>query len=59
MASDAKACFSSKVEYCAAIRYMYLNLKGKTRKEIHVHGELANICGSPNSFSYNQNAAPY
>ena len=32
-ASDAKACFSSKVEYHAVIRYMYL--KGKTGKEIH------------------------
>ena len=33
MASDAKACFSSKVEYHAVIRYLYL--KGKTGKEIH------------------------
>ena len=33
MASDAKACFSSKVEYRAVIRYLYL--KGKTGKEIH------------------------
>ena len=33
MASDAKACFSSKVEYGAVIRYLYL--KGKTGKEIH------------------------
>ena len=32
MASDAKACFSSKVEYCVVIRYSYL--KGKTGKEI-------------------------
>ena len=32
MASDAKACFSSKVEYRAVIRYLYL--KGKTGKEI-------------------------
>ena len=37
MASDAKTCFSSKVEYCAVIRYLYL--KGKTGKVIH--GELA------------------
>ena len=37
MASDAKACISSKVEYHAVIRYLYL--KGKTGKEIH--GELA------------------
>ena len=37
MASHAKACFSSKVEYRAVIRYLYL--KGKTGKEIH--GELA------------------
>ena len=33
MASDAKACFSSKVQYCAVILYLYL--KGKTGKEIH------------------------
>ena len=42
MASDAKACFSSKVEYRAVIQYLYL--KGKTGKEIH--GELANVYGS-------------
>ena len=42
IASDAKACFSSKVEYCAVIRYLYL--KGKTGKEIH--GELADVYGS-------------
>ena len=42
MASDAKACFSSKVEYRAVIRYLYL--KGKTSKEIH--GELADVYGS-------------
>ena len=42
MASDAKACFSSKVEYCAVIRYLYLN--GKTGREIH--GELADVCRS-------------
>ena len=42
MASDAKACFSSKVEYRAVIWYLYL--KGKTDKEIH--GELANVYGS-------------
>ena len=30
IASDAKACFSSKVEYRAVIRYLYL--KGKTGK---------------------------
>ena len=41
-ASDAKAYFSSKVEYRAVIRYLYL--KGKTGKEIH--GELANVYGS-------------
>ena len=39
MASDAKACFSSKVGYRAVIRYLYL--KGKTGKEIH--GELADV----------------
>ena len=37
MASDAKACLSSKVEYHAVIWYLYL--KGKTGKEIH--GKLA------------------
>ena len=37
MASNAKVCFSSKVEYRAVIQYLYL--KGKTGKEIH--GELA------------------
>ena len=42
MASDAKACFSSKVEYRAVIWYLYL--KGKTGKEIH--GELAGLGGS-------------
>ena len=42
MASDAKACFSSKVWYCAVIRYLYLN--GKTGKEIH--GELADVYGA-------------
>ena len=42
MASDAKACFSSKVEYRAIIWYLYL--KGKTGKEIH--GELADVYGS-------------
>ena len=41
MASDAKACFSSKVEHRAVIRYLYL--KGKTGKEIH--GELADVYG--------------
>ena len=42
MASDAKACFSSKVQYRDIIRYLYL--KGKTGKEIH--GELADVYGS-------------
>ena len=42
MAGDAKACFSSKVEYPAVIRYLYL--KGKTGKGIHV--ELAHVYGS-------------
>ena len=42
VASDAKACFSSKVEYHAVIRYLYL--KCKTGKEIH--GELADVYGS-------------
>ena len=41
IASDAKACFSSKVEYRAISRYLYL--KGKTGKEIHgdVYGSSA------------------
>ena len=42
MASDAKACFSSKVEYRGVIRYLYL--KGKKGKEMH--GELADVYGS-------------
>ena len=43
MASDAKACFSSKVEYRAVLVIRYLYLKGKTGKEIH--GELADVYG--------------
>ena len=39
MASDAKASFSSKIEYRALIRYLYL--KGKTGQEIHC--ELTNV----------------
>ena len=39
MASDAKACFSSKVAYHAVIQYLYL--KGKTGKEIQ--GKLADV----------------
>ena len=39
MASDAKACFSSKAEYRAVMRYLYL--KDKTGKEIH--GELTDV----------------
>ena len=42
MASDAKVSFSSKVEYRAVIRYLYLN--GKTGQEIHC--ELTNVYGS-------------
>ena len=41
MASDAKACFSLKVEYHAVIWYLYL--KGQTGKEIH--GKLADVYG--------------
>ena len=44
MASDAKVSFSSKVEYRAVIRYLYL--KGKTGQEIIVHCELTNVYGS-------------
>ena len=42
MASDAKSCFSSKVEYRAVIWYLYL--KVKTGKEIY--SELADVYGS-------------
>ena len=42
MASDAKACFSSKVEHHSVVWYLYL--KGKTGKEIH--SELAHVYGS-------------
>ena len=42
MASDAKACFSSKVVYGVVI--WYLNLKGKTGKEIY--SEFADVYGS-------------
>ena len=42
MPSDAKVSFSSKVEYRAVIRYLYL--KGKTGQEIHC--ELNNVYGS-------------
>ena len=42
MASEAKVSFSSKVEYRAVIRYLYL--KGKTGQEIHC--ELTNVYGS-------------
>ena len=42
MASDATVSFSSKAEYRAAIRYLYL--KGKTGQEIHC--ELINVYGS-------------
>ena len=42
IAGDVKACFSSKIEYRAIIRYLYL--KGKTGKEIH--SELADVYGS-------------
>ena len=42
MASDAKACFSSKVEYRAVIQY--LELKGETGNDIH--GKLADFYGS-------------
>ena len=42
MASNAKVSFSSKVEYRAVIRYLYL--KGKTSQEIYC--ELTNVYGS-------------
>ena len=42
MASDEKTSFSSKVEYRAVFRYLYL--KGKTGQEIHC--ELTYIYGS-------------
>ena len=49
MASDAKACFSSKVEYRAVLRYLYS--KGQTGKEIH--RELADVY-RPSAPSYTQ-----
>ena len=49
MASDAKVSFSSKVEYRAVIRYLYL--KWKTGQEIHC--ELTNVYGS-SAPSYSQ-----
>ena len=42
VACDAKVSFSSKIEYRAVIRYLYL--KGKTGQEIHC--ELTNYYGS-------------
>ena len=39
---DTQVSFSSKVEYFAVIRYLYL--KGKTGQEIHC--ELTNVYGS-------------
>ena len=42
MSSDAKASFSSKSEYPAVIRDLYL--KGKTSQEIYC--ELTNVYGS-------------
>ena len=42
MTTDATVSFSSKVEYCAVSRYLYL--KGKTGQEIHC--ELTNVYGS-------------
>ena len=42
MAIDAKVNFSSKIEYHAETRYLYL--KGKTGQEIHC--ELTNVHGS-------------
>ena len=41
MASDAKACFLSKVEYRAVIRYLYLKEKNRQR----IHGELEMFTG--------------
>ena len=49
MASDAKVSFSSKIEYCAVIRYLYL--KGKTGQEIQC--ELTNVYWS-SALSYAQ-----
>ena len=42
MAGDTNVSFSSKAEYRAVIRYLYL--KGKTGQEIHC--ELTNVYGS-------------
>ena len=49
MASDAKACFSSKVKYRAVSRCLYL--KDKIGKDLY--GELADIYG-PSAPSYAQ-----
>ena len=47
MVTDAKACFSSKVEYRAVIQYLYLKGKtGKEKKVREIHGELADVYGS-------------
>ena len=49
MVGDKKGSFSSKVEYRAVIRYLYL--KGKTGQEVHC--ELTNVYGS-SALSYAQ-----
>ena len=46
MASDAKACFLSKVEYRAVIRYLYLKEKKQaknTRRVRDVYGSYAQV----------------
>ena len=52
MANDAKVSFSSKVEYHAVIRYLYL--KGKTGQEIHC--ELTNVYGSSDHHMHKLNS---
>ena len=42
VASDTKACFSSKAEYCAVIQHLYF--KGKTGNGIH--NQLIDVDGS-------------
>ena len=51
MAGDAKVSFSSKIEYCAVLQYLYL--KGKTGQEKHC--ELTNVYwSSAPSYMYAQ-----
>ena len=48
MASDAKACFSSKVEYCAVIRYLYLFVCVKVLQPSQPNGVMSSVVSLPN-----------